>query len=236
MIKAVIFDLDETLYDEMQFVKSGFRAVSLYMANKNDISADKFYKLLVETLGEFGRGKIFDIALRKLKLFEKILVFELVKAYRNHKPVLSLYSEVNGILAELVDKSYKLGLITDGNVDVQKNKVAALGIGDIFACKVFSDEYGINKQKPDSFPYEKALKDLATKPQESIYIGDNPHKDFITARKLGMHTIRIMRGQHRRVALGKEYEADFQMKKLDDILVILEQINKNDEKVCCNRR
>jgi len=236
MVKAVIFDLDETLYDEMQFVKSGFMAVSLYMANKSNISADKFYKKLMEILSESGRGNVFDIVLKKLELFEKASVCELIKVYRTHKPILSLHSEVNGILAELENKSYKLGLITDGNVEVQRNKVDVLGIKDIFACKVFSDEYGIKKQKPNSFPYRKALKCLSVMPQQSIYVGDNPYKDFITARKLGMHTVRVMRGWYLSVSLDKEHEADFEIKRLDDILDILEQVNKSDEKIYYNRR
>ena len=236
MIKSVIFDLDDTLYDEMQFVKSGFREVSLHMATKSAVSAEEYYKVLVDLLGEFGRGKIFDIVLRKSDLFDDISVSELVKVYRAHKPALSLYPGADVILDKLVDRGYKLGLITDGNVEVQKNKVDALGIKDIFVCKVFSDEYGISKRKPDLFPYRKTLECLSVKPQQSVYVGDNPKKDFITARKLGMYTIRVMKGQCRMLSLSKEYEADFQIKKLDDILGILEQINKSDEKNYYNRQ
>jgi len=223
MIHAILFDLDDTLYDEMQFVKGGFKSVSLYISKNNNIEQKVVYQLLLDVLEEHGRGKTFDIVLKKLGLYNKKFIPKLVEVYRTYKPNLFLYPEVSNVLSTLRKQGYKLGIITDGNVEVQRNKVEALKIKDFFDCIIFSDEYGIEKQKPDPLPYQKAMEKLEASTNETVYIGDNPYKDFITARKLGIFTIRIMRGQYKNIKLGKEYESDCQIQNLEDIFNIIKR-------------
>lgn len=223
MIHAILFDLDDTLYDEMQFVRGGFKAVSLYISKNNNIEQKVVYQLLLDVLEEHGRGKTFDIVLKKLGLYNKKYIPKLVEVYRTHKPNLFLYPEVSNVLSTLRKQGYKLGIITDGNVEVQRNKVEALKIKDFFDCMIFSDEYGIEKQKPNPLPYQKAMEKLETSVNETIYIGDNPYKDFITARKLGIFTIRIMRGQYKNIKLRKEYESNRQIQNLENIFNIIKR-------------
>jgi len=229
MIRAIIFDLDDTLYDEMQFVRGGFEAVSSYASKNANVNQNVVYQLLLDVLEKHGRGQTFDIALKKLGLYNKNLIPKLVKVYRTHKPKLSLYSEVRTVLSTLRKQGYKLGLITDGNVEVQRNKVEALKIKDFFDCIIFSDEYGIEKQKPNPFPYQKALKELKASARETIYVGDNPYKDFVSAKKLGIHTIRIMRGQYKNVTLNKEFEAEYQIINLGELIDIVPQIKESNK-------
>jgi len=222
MIHAILFDLDDTLYDEMQFVKGGFKTVSSYISKNNNIEPRVVYQMLLDVLKEHGRGKTFDIALKKL-VYNKKFIPKLVEVYRTHKPNIFLYPEVSSVLSILKKQRYKLGIITDGDVEVQRNKVEALKIKDFFDCMIFSDEYGIKKQKPDPLPYRKAMEKLEASANETIYIGDNPYKDFITARKLGMFTIRIMRGQYKNIKLRKEYESDCQIQNLENIFNIIKR-------------
>jgi len=229
MIRAIIFDLDDTLYDEMQFVRGGFEAVSSYTSKNANVNQNVVYQLLLDVLEKHGRGQTFDIALKKLGLYNKNLISKLVKVYRTHKPKLSLYSEVRTVLSTLRKQGYKLGLITDGNVEVQRNKVEALKIKDFFDCIIFSDEYGIEKQKPNPFPYQKALKELKASARETIYVGDNPYKDFVSAKRLGIHTIRIMRGQYKNVTLNKEFEAEYQIINLGELIDIVPQIKESNK-------
>jgi len=223
MIQAILFDLDDTLYDEMQFVKGGFKAVSLYISKNNNTEQKVVYKLLLDMLEEQGRGKIFDILLKKLGLYNKKIIPKLVEIYRTHKPNLFLYSEVSNVLSTLKQQGYKLGIITDGNVEVQRNKVKALKIKDFFDCMIFSDEYGIEKQKPNPLPYQIAMEKLEASANKTVYIGDNSYKDFITAKKLGIFTIRIMRGQYKNIKLRKEYESDCQIQNLENIFNVIKR-------------
>lgn len=223
MIWAILFDLDDTLFDEMQFIKGGFKAVSSYISKNNNIDQRVVYQLLLDVLEEHGRGKTFDIVLKKLSLYNEKLIPKLVEVYRTHKPNLFLYPEVSTVLSSLRKQGYKLGIITDGNVEVQRNKVEALKIKDFFDCMIFSNEYGIEKQKPNPLPYQKAMEKLEASANETVYIGDNPYKDFITARKLGIFTIRIMRGQYKNIKLRKEYKSDCQIQNLENIFNVIKR-------------
>lgn len=226
MIKAIIFDLDDTLYDETQFVEGGFKAVSIYIADNYGIDERIIFQTLVDVLKEYGRGKTFDIALKKLGIYDENVIPMLVNVYRTHVPQLSLYAEAKKLLLHLKSQGYLLGLITDGNLEVQKNKVKSLKIDNLFNCMIFSDEYSGEKQKPHPFPYEQALYVLKAHPKESVYIGDNPYKDFITAKKIGMHTIRVLKGRYKEIRLKKEYEAEHQIKNIKELPSILCLINK----------
>jgi len=217
-IKAILFDLDDTLYEEMQFVEGGFRAVSSFISENSNIHRDVFYQLLLEVLEEHGRGHTFDIALKKLGLYKEELISRLIEVYCTHKPNLLLYPEVKLVLLRLKEMGYQLGLITDGNVQVQRSKIQALDIDGFFDCIMFSDEYGVERRKPDFLPYEKTLEKLRVNPNESVYVGDNPHKDFITAKKLGMCTVRVMKGQYKQTHITEEYEANYQIQNLEEIL------------------
>lgn len=226
MLQAIIFDLDDTLYDEKQFVRGGFDAVSHHVSIKYDVNQDIVHQLLFETLYEHGRGHTFDIALKKLGIYEKKDISRLVEIYRNHTPNLKLYPEATIVLSHLKKNDYKLGLITDGNVEVQKNKVKALRVEDFFDCMIFSDEYGIEKQKPNPFPYLKAIEKLKVKNTKSVYVGDNPHKDFITPNKLGLVTIRILKGNYENITLDDEFEAKYQIKNIIELLDLIPHIDK----------
>ena len=221
MIKAIIFDLDDTLYDEMQFVKGGFRAVSAYLIKNYKIKEEIVNNLLLEILEKHGRGKIFNITLNKLGIKDEKLIPILVDVYRNHIPNISLYPQVEKILKTLKKQKYKIGLITDGNPYVQRSKVRALRINNYFDCMIFSDDYGIEKRKPDLFPYKKSLKELDIDAKETIYVGDNPYKDFFGAKKIGIHTVRLKKGYYKEVKLEKTYEANHQIAELNELLELI---------------
>lgn len=66
MTRVVIFDLDDTLYNERQFVRSGFKAISSYLFKKNDVHQHNIYSLLLDVSEKYGGGNTFDIALKSL--------------------------------------------------------------------------------------------------------------------------------------------------------------------------
>ena len=223
-IKGVIFDLDDTLYNERKFVESGFKTVANVIEKKFSISSDEFYSKLIEILEKEGRGRNFDLALKKFSIYNEKLVKRLVDVYRSHIPDIIPYSDTIDTLKSLRKQGIKIGLITDGLSRVQRIKVYSLGIEDFFNAIVYTDDYGERNWKPNTFPYKKILKLLKLTPKETVYVGDNPEKDFIGARKSGIITIRILRGQYKNLVVSKDYDADYSIGNLVALLQIIDKI------------
>jgi len=220
MITGLIFDLDYTLYPENDFVDGGFKAVSRYMEKNYFINSDLFYDFLYEDYKLYNRGGNFNRVLEHFNLLTPERVLELIGVYRNHTPCIELYPGVRDML-ESLKKNYLLGLITDGNTKVQKNKVTALELEAFFDVLFFTDEYDGDWEKPIIKSYSHVLRVLGTSPPETCYIGDNPYKDFISARKLGMKTLRIKQGLFKDVLLSPEYEADYMIDSIIDLIKVI---------------
>lgn len=194
-VKAIIFDLDDTLYPEEEFVMSGFRTVAKHLAKKYGLNSSKIFNTLKSDFDQGARGKNFDLLLEKLNLPKRELK-QLITIYRNHKPKVKLFSDAKKILKYLKEnREVKIGLISDGPVKTQKNKLKMLKIEKIFNKIVLNDSLGKKYRKPHQRSFKLILKKLKVKPKETIYVGDNPEKDFIGAKKMGIFTIRIKRGE-----------------------------------------
>ena len=222
-IKALLFDLDDTLYEERQFVKSGFSKVSEFIEDKFKIEKKVYYKILIDIFNGGSRGNIFNLALEKVNVaYEKDIIQSMVNIYREHNPKITLDKDIKVLLLRLKE-IYSLGIVTDGYFEVQKKKVQSLGLEELFDSIIYTDEYGREYWKPDVRGYKVALKDLQVSPEETIYIGDNPHKDFIGAKKMGITTVRILQPgrEYSGVRLDKEYEADYEIRNLHEITNVL---------------
>jgi len=192
-IKACIFDLDGTLYNERDFVRSGFRAVAQYVSGISGLSFEVLYKNLMVDFKNGLRLKNFDVLSEKFEL-SNIKISDLVKIYRQHQPEIQLYPDAKIILKEFKGK-VKLGLITDGVRKTQNNKIVALNIEGYFKEIIINDVKDTQSLKPSSSSFRVMLDKLGVEAGESIYIGDNPTKDFIGAKEIGIFTIRVRRGQ-----------------------------------------
>ncbi|MED5075840.1 HAD family hydrolase [Geobacillus stearothermophilus] len=229
MIEAIIFDLDDTLFPESEFVKSGFMAVDNYLKQQGIVG---FYREALYLFNQGTRGNIFNLALDQLKVdYDLNFINKLVAVYREHLPTIALHEDAKWAIQYLKDK-YKLGIITDGFLVTQKNKVKALGIADDFDVVVFSDAYGRENWKPSSVPYTKVMEALQLRGEQLIYVGDNPAKDFVTAKKMGWLTIQIKRkqGEYLNIEVSEEYQAHFVIEslfELKDLLLDLEKENKS---------
>ncbi|NEZ91165.1 HAD family hydrolase [Clostridium botulinum] len=215
VINTIIFDLDDTLYKELDFVYGAFKEVCTYLSNKYNKDEKQLYKDILNTLEEHGRGKIFNIICEKYNM--KADIKELVKIYREAKPKISLYEDAKYILTYL--KAKNVGIITDGKASVQWNKIKLLGLEKMVDKIIVTDDFGLDFWKPHEFAYREMLKYFNCTSQQCIYVGDNPHKDFIGARKVGMHTVRIIRevGDHMNTFLDANYEADNKINSLREM-------------------
>jgi putative hydrolase of the HAD superfamily len=191
MRRVVVFDLDDTLFPEWQYIFSGFRAVDRWLVQNRQRAG--FFDHAKALFDAGARGNIFDRALKELGLrAEKSLIDELVRVYREHPPALTLYDDARWAISFFRARG-PLGLLTDGYLVAQQNKFAALNIAEAFQSVVFSDALGRDCWKPSPVPYRKIMSDIPGAPADYVYIADNPKKDFIGARALGWQTIQIAR-------------------------------------------
>jgi putative hydrolase of the HAD superfamily len=188
--KAIVFDLDDTLYFERDYVRSGFRAVASFIERCAGISAETAFHDF-ENLVECGHAKdTFDQWLAGTKGSVSLTSADLVSVYRNHAPDIAPVPGIPRLLRQMRPK-LKLALLTDGRLEQQQRKIEALGIAGEFDRVLLSDSLGRAYWKPSVKPYEAVLSSLDVAPGASVYVGDNPMKDFFGARSLGMATIRV---------------------------------------------
>jgi putative hydrolase of the HAD superfamily len=194
MINTVIFDLDDTLYDEIDYCRSGFAAVAGFLHNANpSIPKQSFFDELWNQFQNNNRTRTFNAALESLNLpFNEDLIKQLVRLYRNHSPNITLPADSKTVLEQL-RSSYTLALLTDGFLPAQKLKVEALGIAPFFASIIYTEELGRDCWKPSPAGFEKILAELNIPASQAVYVADNAAKDFIAPNRLGMTTIQITR-------------------------------------------
>jgi putative hydrolase of the HAD superfamily len=189
--RAVVFDLDDTLYPERDYVLSGFRAVAGLAEQRFGLQAEAAYAELSKLFEQGVRGDTFNRWLEARGLDQE-LVAEMLRCYREHLPQLRPFAEMPELLRSL-GRRHRLGLISDGPLEVQRRKLTALRLGEVFQSIIFTDELGREHWKPSTLPFELALQQLGAAPGEAVYVADNPAKDFLGARRAGLVGIRIRR-------------------------------------------
>lgn len=178
----IVFDLDDTLYQEYDYVRSGFRAVSELVLRLSGFEA---YDLML-AMYQAGNPDIFGSLLDDLRL--PINKLRLIKHYREHQPILHLAQAVADMLTTLKRAEHALGIITDGRSTTQRNKIRALGLETWVDEIVISEESGAEKPRPDNFlHFEKRFPD-----RHFAYVGDNLTKDFLAPNRLGWRTVCIL--------------------------------------------
>lgn len=210
----MVFDLDDTLYPEMQFVHSGFNAVDQFLRRTEGLVG--FHEHAQRLFEAQGSGTIFDdFLIEVIGMAPKSLVKEMVQIYRNHKPRLTLFSDARWALSHFGPR-HQMGLLTDGYFETQRNKVAALGIAHVFDAIVYSDELGRANWKPSPVPYQTVMERLASQSELHCYVSDNPRKDFIAPRAMGWHTVRLRRpcGLYAELELDEGHEVDVEISSL----------------------
>jgi putative hydrolase of the HAD superfamily len=205
MITTVVFDLDDTLYDEIDFCRSGFRAAAKFIGTLSDRhSPDEIFAAIWDCFITGNHTSTFDAALDRLGIpYDLNVIGKLVAIYRTHTPTLALPAESRATLDALKGK-YTLGLLTDGYLPTQRLKVQALGIEDYFAAIVYTEELGRQFWKPSPRGFERLMELLRAQPEQMVYVGDNEAKDFIAPNQLGMLTIQLLRPWSGRPALEKK--------------------------------
>ncbi|GID07534.1 HAD family hydrolase [Pseudomonas sp. 008] len=216
----LIFDLDDTLYDESSFVTSGLGAVARHGEDAFGWDAERSLQFMLEVLEREGRGRVFDRWLELYGQLSKARVTECVKTYRHHRPSLELFPAARVLLGQLHGR-VPLYLVTDGHKIVQKNKVDALGLFSVFHRVLITHRFGIHHAKPSIHCFEIIRQAEGCSWADMVYVGDNPAKDFVNLNLLGALTVRVQTGGHRNVIALPGYDAQVSIPDLDALPEIL---------------
>lgn len=211
---VIVFDLDDTLYEELSFVRSGFDAVADYLVPILNLPKNEMIKGLQAEL-RIQREQVFDRFLLKRGIKSQRLVQCCVRVYRSHEPSLTLFPEATACLARL--NQYPIYIVTDGNHLVQRKKVLALKLDKWVRYCFYTHAHGLDHRKPSPYCFEKICHLEQVSPSSVVYIADNPHKDFIGIKPLGFQTIRVLTGPYRHDKVSKVYDADFTILNLDKL-------------------
>lgn len=180
--KAIIFDLDDTLYGEKEYVRSGFRKTAEALPQVEN--AEK----RLWDLFEAGKPAIDELLMQE-GIDSEEWKQTCLKAYRNQIPDIHLYTGVYDMLRRLKG-SHLLGLITDGRPEGQRAKIKALNLETVFDHIIVTDELGGTAfRKPNPAAYEQMAERLGVLYEQMCYIGDNIRKDFMAPEKLGIQSI-----------------------------------------------
>ena len=191
--KVIIFDLDDTLISEKDYIESGYRHISQILSERLDKNKSEVYELLYKLLNE-SPNKVFNRLFDKMDVsYSRNTILELVEEYRNHIPKIIFYDDVLPSLKLLKSRDIKTGIITDGYANAQRQKLKAVGAINYFHKIIVTDELGREYWKPHPKSFEIMKETFDVEYDEIVYVGDNPKKDFYISSVYPIQTIRIRR-------------------------------------------
>jgi len=225
-ISAVIFDLDNVLFNEQDYINAAYRNIAVFLSKRFRLQEEQVYQKLLNDLQKKTSRypHLFNDLLTDLGL-DQVTLPDILKIYASTNINLKLYPDAENLLSALKNQKIKLVLVTNGNVETQRNKVGLLKIEKYFDIIVYARELGKENEKPNPEVYRLIFQTLGSKPEEAISIGDNPYTDFLGAKKIGVRTVRLLSGEFKDVRLSEEYEADLSVGNLEEFSKIIAQSN-----------
>lgn len=183
-MRVICFDLDDTLYKEIDYLKSAYGEIALFAADNNRDRAGKAYEAMMAAYRNGGN------AFEQVNAFlgKNIPLSMYLDIYRNHFPDIRLSQEVAETLDSLKADGAVIGLISDGRSVQQRHKIESLGLHRWISDDdiVISEEFGSEKPAPANYEY---FMTRYPECKDFIYVGDNPEKDFVTPNSLGWQTV-----------------------------------------------
>jgi putative hydrolase of the HAD superfamily len=181
-IELFVFDIDDTVFLERDYVQSGFDAVGGWMSCR--FGTVGFGEVCWQMFIAGVRGNTFERALDELGVADAgSLGAELVGVYRRHTPSIALLPDAATILQSLPRD--RVAVITDGPVASQRKKFHALGLDQYAGLVIVTGEMGDGFGKPDQRSFRMAEKWSGVAGSRCVYFGDNPDKDLQGPEQLG---------------------------------------------------
>lgn len=188
---VVIFDLDDTLYPEKQFLFSAYREISKEISLITKIDAGIYSKFLINTFNSVGRKSLFDKLIGKFDLSNIITMDKILFILRTHKISLDFYPGIPFLIKELIKQNKKVFVLTNGNPIQQENKVKNLNISKQFPQikVIYANEY---EPKPSPFCVKEIINRDTNFSVNTILIGDSK-TDELTAFNSNIYFINIQK-------------------------------------------
>ncbi len=220
MIKAVLFDLDNTLIDFMKMKRlSCEAAIDAMIGAGLNIEHKKALKILFDLYDKYGleEKKIFQKFLTKItgKINHKVLANGIVAYRRVRAGFLEAYPNVDYVLLKLKDRGIKLGIVTDAPKLKAWIRLASIKLSNYFDVVVAFED--TRQHKPSKMPFKAALNKLKLKPEECLMVGDRPERDIKGAKALGMKTCFAKYGNPN----IKKTDADYEISNIKMLLEIV---------------
>lgn len=216
-ICAVIFDLDDTLYLERQYVKSGYKHVTEVLSD----DSSKRRELFDFMWDLFQNEDEDDPFSRVLDEFPEICngkgSADLEEAFHSHSPNINLMPRMGSLLRKLNDSGVRLGIIADGSPVSAEKKIEALGLDDKLDQVVLTESWGDEYRKPHDRAFRHVTSELELQPEELVYVADDPAKDFRAPNALGWRTVRLRLPYQMRFASEYEDQEDKPSLVISDI-------------------
>ena len=225
MIKAIIFDLDNTLLD---FIKMKQFSVKAAITAMNEaglaVNEEKAYQDIFDLYIEKGweNQQVFDDYLNQTvgKVSNKILAAGIVSYRRAREATLLVYPNVNKTLIELIKMGIKLAVVSDAPSREAWMRLYYLNLHHVFEPVLTYDDTGV--RKPSAKPFEMALDVLNVEPEEALMIGDWPERDVVGAKQIGMKTIFARYGD----TFGTiDSGADWDVNDIYEVVGIIKELN-----------
>src|SRR6266545_2289820 len=215
-VEAIVLDIDDTLYLERDYVRSGFEAVGRWA--QRELGVDDFAERAWTAFENGSRNTIFDEVLTACGApTGDAVITEMVARYRTHPPSIVLAADAEAGL-DRWHGAAALAAITDGPLSSQQAKARALGLERWTSTVVFTASLGPGKGKPDPAAFELVQEELGVDGKSCVYVADNPAKDFVGPKALGWRTVRV----RRRLSLHADVESG---SDVDHEITTLEQLD-----------
>jgi putative hydrolase of the HAD superfamily len=217
--RLVVLDIDDTLYLERDYVRSGFDAVGAWA--RDELGVDDLGERAWAAFEAGVRRPIFDEALAGCGVeAANGVVPRLVEVYRAHIPTIDMLPDARAWLDALAPH-VTLAVVTDGPLASQQAKAEALMLTRWADLVVFTESLGPGRGKPHPAAFEQLERELGLSGDRCAYVADNPAKDFAGPRGRGWRTVRVRRtgSLHDAVASGDDVDAEVSgFTALDDAL------------------
>jgi putative hydrolase of the HAD superfamily len=221
MIRAILFDIDDTLFPSTEFAESARRnAIRAMISMGIHKEENELYAMLIDIIKKKGSNyqNHFDLLCRELgEKRPARYIAAAVGAYHNTKTAIQPYPEVPKTLLSLRESGYKLYIASNGEAIKQWDKLIRLQLAIYFEDVFVSEELG--EEKSQSF-FRKALKRIGCKPEEALMVGDREDADIVPAKAIGIKTARMLSGKFK----SNPSVADFQINRISEIPTILKSL------------